>query len=296
MSRFYHINPKDTEIIEQPIFLFLYSKGTSNAYRLPLHSHEYTEIFYFTKGDGIMLYKDKSVPVKKNDLIIINSHTEHTEQSNAVAHKPKRTTYIWYNVISVANDFPFNGESHFKDEILHISYGTPKNKANEVFKALEKLFVNKPPYYTAQANVLLQELFIELRSRLSSQKPPLQQTDDVAFIKNYLDENYEKDVNLNQLAKLVFVSKTHLINKFKERYELTPIQYLIEMRIRRAKALLRDTTKSITDIACMVGFNDSVYFSSVFKKQVGVTPSAFRKVVDREDPLLVEKEEIFFKH
>ena len=293
VSRFYHIDPKDNEQIEQPIFLFYYSKGTSNAYRLPLHSHEYTEIFYFTKGDGVMHYKNKVVPVKKDDLVIINSRIEHTEQSNAVPSKPKRTTYIWYNVISVGNNFPFVNDNRPTDEIFHVSYGSPKNKAKEIFKDVEKLLTDKPPYYSAQVNILLQELFLELNTRFIAQNPTSHETDDLVFVKNYIDENYDKDINLDQLSKLVYVSKTHLINKFKERYGLTPIQYLIEIRIRHAKILLRDTTKSITDIACSIGFNDSVYFSAVFRKLVGVTPSYFRKVIDREDPLLAEKAEMY---
>jgi AraC-like DNA-binding protein len=68
----------------------------------------------------------------------------------------------------------------------------------------------------------------------------------------------------------------HLCRVFKQRHGITPLGYVNALRIERAKGLLADTTQSVTDVAGRLGFDNLAYFSRLFRKRAGQTPTAFR--------------------
>ncbi|MBO3696893.1 AraC family transcriptional regulator [Roseivirga sp. E12] len=102
------------------------------------------------------------------------------------------------------------------------------------------------------------------------------QIDAIIDVKNYIDCNYETDLNLDLLSKVRFISKYHLIRLFKKYYGLTPRQHLIDKRIQKSKEHL---TKGITvtEACFFVGFSSLSSFSALFKTKTGKTPSQFRK-------------------
>ena len=78
------------------------------------------------------------------------------------------------------------------------------------------------------------------------------------------------------------MSVSWFIRNFKEYTGTTPTQYLLSLRISNAQSLLESTSCNVTEIAEIVGYNNPLYFSRLFKKQNGVSPSLFRKQVQRE--------------
>jgi AraC-like DNA-binding protein len=95
-------------------------------------------------------------------------------------------------------------------------------------------------------------------------------------MREYLRLNYRKDLTLETLSLQFGLSKNHLIRVFSEAFGNTPIQYLISVRIEKAKLLLRERHNTITEIAAIVAFNDIQYFSRTFSKAVGMTPTQYR--------------------
>jgi two-component system response regulator YesN len=94
----------------------------------------------------------------------------------------------------------------------------------------------------------------------------------------YLHQHYHEESLLRlQIAEAVGVSKQHLDRIFRQELGLSINDYLNRLRIRRAQEYLANTTDDITLIAMRVGFNDSAYFSRVFRKLVGESPRVFRK-------------------
>lgn len=97
----------------------------------------------------------------------------------------------------------------------------------------------------------------------------------IESIKNYLTEYYHEDIDINQLANRFSVSRSYLMREFKKVTHLTVNQFLTNHRIDVAKTLLK--TQSVTDTAFAVGFNNSNYFSTVFKKITGQTPGQYQQ-------------------
>ena len=93
----------------------------------------------------------------------------------------------------------------------------------------------------------------------------------------YLHQNYSRHLSRQEIAGEVCVSEHYLSKIFRQEIGLTPRECLNRFRIVRAKELLCSTADSITSIAAQVGFDDSAYFSRVFRKYVGQSPKAYRQ-------------------
>lgn len=96
-------------------------------------------------------------------------------------------------------------------------------------------------------------------------------------IKNFLDQNYNSDISLDDLSKKFFVNKFYMSRIFKEQVGMTINEYLNNVRVTKAKQMLRFSDKTIADIGASVGIKDPAYFSRLFKKIEGISPDQYRK-------------------
>ena len=101
---------------------------------------------------------------------------------------------------------------------------------------------------------------------------------DISLVKSFLDEHYKEKLSLESVASHFFIDKHYLARLFKEHYGVTLVTYLQQVRITHAKRMLRFTDKSIEEIGLECGIGELNYFSRVFKKLEGVSPSEFRRV------------------
>lgn len=93
----------------------------------------------------------------------------------------------------------------------------------------------------------------------------------------YVDEHFSEHITLSDLAKNLGYSKQSLISNFKKLFNMTPVAYITDIRINNAKKLLLNTKKSVGEIASCCGFENTYYFSNVFKNHTGISPQNFRK-------------------
>jgi len=102
----------------------------------------------------------------------------------------------------------------------------------------------------------------------------------IKLAQNYIDENYLKQLTLEDVADYVHLSVYYFSHMFKKEIGMTFVEYVTEKKISKAQQLLLTTDLSISDIAREVGYWDSNYFGKVFKNTVGTTPSQYRKGVN----------------
>ncbi len=93
---------------------------------------------------------------------------------------------------------------------------------------------------------------------------------------SFIRRNYMNAITLDDIANAAMVSKSECLRCFRSRFELTPIQYLIQCRIEMSRHLLDNTELSVKDIAAKCGFEDAGYFGRLFRKRCGMTPAAYR--------------------
>ncbi|HWT27502.1 MAG TPA: AraC family transcriptional regulator, partial [Mobilitalea sp.] len=99
----------------------------------------------------------------------------------------------------------------------------------------------------------------------------------IANAKAFIEENYQKDISLDDASRSVDISPYYFSKLFKEETGENFIEYLTNIRIEKAKKLLQNRDLSIKNICVETGYSDPNYFSRIFKKQVGVTPTEYRE-------------------
>ena len=119
----------------------------------------------------------------------------------------------------------------------------------------------------------IMEKVIEFRDTVTGSK----YNDVICKAQDYIHSNYmERNISLHSVAKEVNVSPNHFSTIFSQETGETLINYVTRVRLEQAKVLLKTTNMRTVDIANEVGYNDTHYFSYVFKKNIGVTPKEFR--------------------
>lgn len=261
--------------------LYISKSKFENDWHSTAHFHPFTEIFFITDGKGAFYLNDQIVNVNKWDLIIINSNCLHTEKSS-LSDLPLE--YIVLGVDNLILNFPesyslTNNEQQIK---LYEIFNFSKDK-ELILRYFDKLIdeiENKEFNYEVICKSIL-NLFIThiIRSRTSLlfiEESQEKLNLECIKIKNYIDSHYSQNITLDFLSDLTYMNKFHLVHTFTKQIGLSPINYAINKRIQEAKNLLATTSYSIRDIASIVGFSNSSYFSQMFKKVAGITPKNFR--------------------
>lgn len=121
-------------------------------------------------------------------------------------------------------------------------------------------------------------LFMAALMQETREKKPRTTSSASQYVLNaikYIQFNYSHDISIDDVAKSVGVSRSHLYRVFMSNVGKSPIDYLTEYRINEACNLLRTSNLSIAEVAISVGFFDQFYFSRVFKKAMGLPPSKY---------------------
>lgn len=102
-------------------------------------------------------------------------------------------------------------------------------------------------------------------------------------VEKYIDENFEKNITVSEIARSIGVSLSYLSRVYKEQTGMTLIQFINEKKLEKAKQYLCETDYKVYEIADLLGFENATYFSSFFKKNTGVSPKEYGDSIKRED-------------
>ena len=251
------------------------SKYEGDWHSLP-HTHQFTELFYVLHGEGVFYIEREKVPVKTDDLIIINPNVEHTEKT--FPNNPME--YIVFGVEGLAFSFPEHDLAYGRGYSFY-SYGSDKNQFINFAQLMMHEFQDKKPGFEKVCHGLLEVLlvYISRKQKLSViSESSFQLSKECAIAKRYIDTNYAQDITLDSLADLTHINKFYLAHSFTECIGQSPISYLTERRLAACKELLSSSNLSVTQIANSAGFSSQSYFSQIFNKKVGMSPRQYRKL------------------
>ncbi|MBS4803475.1 MAG: helix-turn-helix transcriptional regulator [Clostridium sp.] len=261
--------------------LYISKSKFENDWHSTAHFHPFTEIFFITNGQGTFLLDDKIVKVTKWDLIIINPNCLHTEKSS-LSDVP-----LEYTVLGVDNlllNFPesyslIDNDRQIKQYIIKNCF-RDKDVILDYFDRLILEVEHKAFNYELACKSML-ILFITHIIRTTTSSLFIEESQEkinleCMKIKNYIDAHYSQNITLDFLSDLSYMNKFHLVHTFTKEIGVSPINYVITRRIQEAKNLLATTNYSIRDIASIVGFSNSSYFSQMFRKVSGVSPKSYR--------------------
>ena len=237
------------------------------------HTHNCSELFYVIEGQGQFLIENQTYPVSVNDLVIVNPNVLHTE----ISYNSSPLEYIVLGVEGLELSTKSEG-----DNINHciINFQNIKDTILLYLQNMMTEIETKNPGYNIICQDLMEILIVLLgrQTNFSTMLTPVNKKPNRLSIatKKYIDTHYQENITLDQLAEIAHVSKYHLAHAFADEYNISPINYLISKRISEAEHLLKTTTFSLSFISNTTGFSSSSYFTQMFRKHTGFTPSQFR--------------------
>ena len=132
--------------------------------------------------------------------------------------------------------------------------------------------------YEDMISLHMHHIFISINRYIKEGRETKSDTiSDVERATHYFKENYNKQISIEQYAEEHLMSVNWFIHSFKNVMKMSPMQYIIALRISTAKGYLENSTKNIAEISYEIGYENPLYFSRLFRKNTGMTPTEYRK-------------------
>lgn len=153
---------------------------------------------------------------------------------------------------------------------------------NQILQRLIFIFTENHPSKDIFADMLLQELIIRILQTESKsiylKKSYTQPNNDrISFVLNFIRENITEDLTIELLSEKAYMSESNFYRTFKQETGSTPIDFIIEERLKLAESLLRDPKMSVKEAFMASGFNSFSYFCRIFKKKKNLSPTEFKE-------------------
>jgi len=164
---------------------------------------------------------------------------------------------------------------------LNHSYSMTPDNPVPLYRVLSEMFKDwgkQQPLVSLRVRTLLYQFAHELLQQMQKQGASSAKRDLTAQVAAIIHEHYAESITLESLSESLNYSVPHLSSNFKIRTGLSPIDYLIKVRIDKAAALLLETDATLKEIAVGVGYQDPSYLSRMFKKHKGIPPIRYREV------------------
>lgn len=227
-----------------------------------MHSHETWEIIYQVTGKNRSQIGDKAFDIGSGDVLIIPPGVLHDGKSDEA----------YTDMYIQAKGLDFHSASVIHDYDGHIL---------ELFNMIHKSFWQKGTNYSNICDAVLWAICQYIKKYIAADYKHA----FVYALENYIYENISNSAfKISQLCQRCGYNIDYLRRSFLEETGKTPHQYLSDLRLSLSKKLLlQETFVSVEDVAEKCGFADSFYFSTLFRKKIGMTPSAYRKKALRTD-------------
>lgn len=246
------------------------ARYTGDWHSVP-HTHSYAELFYVVGGEGHIQIDHELYPVSQRQLVIINPNITHTE----VSRNASPLEYVVLGIEGLELSLDLANESHF--QILD-----PQDTGG-IYSCIQSILQEshaKLPGSDTICQAYMEILVTRLMriTDFSLNRDPLPSSNNqCAVVRRYIDAHFKEPLTLDKLAQVANVNKYHLAHSFKEEFGISPITYQLHRRIEESCYLLRQTDMTLAEIARILGFSSSSYFSQLFRKYRHQTPSAYRR-------------------
>ncbi len=248
------------------------AKYTGDWHSVP-HTHSYAELFYVVGGMGHIQIDQELYPVSARQLVIINPNVIHTEVSMNAAP----LEYVVLGIEGLELSLNLNQESRFKILDHHDAdniYTCIRNILQETHSELP----GSETICQAYMEILVTRLMRSTDFALNKNPRP-SSNNQCAAVRRYIDAHFKESLTLDKLAEIARVNKYYLVHSFTAEFGISPITYQLNRRIEESCYLLQQTDMSLAQIAQILGFSSSSYFSQIFRRYKGMTPSEYRKGV-----------------
>lgn len=242
-----------------------------------LHSHSHYEIYFLISGTRKFFLNDKMYNISAPCLIVITPYT---------MHKTEGTGFSRININVAPSSLSQYQTKLLKDLSGKIISLSDKN-AETIFPILQQaldISTMQDKYVSDRLSALFGYILciLEKTDKNKTFEPVKAKTEKVSplalKIIDYLSAHFTEDISLDTLSEKFYISKATLCNCFKKAMNCTMGEYVMRLKLNKAKQLLSSTKKSMEEISALCGFSSAAYMGLIFKSKVGLSPLQYRKL------------------
>lgn len=268
------------------------------------HYHDFVELIFIIQGKGIQVVEEHEYQVAAGDVFVLQGNQKHYFKDASqveivnVMVDDFRNPEIIPNIVRQLEGYKalfilepnYRTRHHFKNKLrlnreeltsIELTLNAMFHEQNDQNVGFEIVLANR-----------LQELIVILSRHYTS----IGATEARSLVRlgkvlEYFENNPDEKIYIEDMASLANMSKRNFQRIFKRALGLSPVNYLTQIRLQKARKLLRETELQIIDISALTGFTDSNYFIKCFKQSFGTTPYKFRmqfkdhKKIDKKQKL-----------
>ncbi|HBQ65062.1 MAG TPA: AraC family transcriptional regulator [Clostridiales bacterium] len=272
-----------------PFIIHTIERVFDASWSMDPNRHDYFEMVYMKKGDAVFHIAGQPVDLEPNDVVIIKPERLHKFivkspggcEFTVMGFKFENSPNTGYSEVSLEDFLNFVQGGEFGDYIT-----LRLNEKNEIISLLHRILREREhtePGSEFLNYLLIMEMFVLLSRALkmawedslrgkSSRVRPL-----IAQAIRYMESRYTEEISPGEVARYVFLSHSYFTRAFREVTGMSPLSYILKLRIDKAEQLLLDTELKVGEIAHQVGFSSQQRFCEIFRKQRGMTPLTCRR-------------------
>lgn len=257
------------------------------------HNHDFVELVIIMKGTGRFFINGQEHHVEEGNVILLNPGTWHYSLPEIGNNKGPKECYLAFTDVEYKNcPKGFLPLFHDYQVITELPEGLKKDiffLCNAIDKEANSCTTGR--YFMMKAYLIqvlcLMERF-QIQERISEKNLAEKKASGCEFksvnkkyvvqrIMDYMETHYQEKISLDRIAANMYLSSYYISKIFKSETGDTPINFLISLRMKKARELLdEDQNRSIQEIAAAVGYEDAYHFSKLFKKYFGLSPLYYK--------------------
>lgn len=265
------------------IFIIHAVTNKDHIYPTTYHAHDFVELSIVTSGQIRYTIEGEHYILKKGDVMVFNPGVHH--QALVDVHTTCTELHIGIGNLNIDCNAPNYMKSLSWPPIVAMK--KYENEFMQCCKEIEKEQRLRELGHSFMLKALVMKLILILyremdecshpQSLEASQFASRDKKVIVQSLIDYMSSYYMEDISLDNISKNMYLSPVYISKIFKEETGTSPINYLIQIRLEKAKQILENNRIPVNQVAKAVGYEDAYYFSKLFKKYYGVSPSAYAK-------------------
>ena len=229
------------------------------------------QLLYIAEGKAHFYFDKKEITVSKGNMILF---------------RPGESQIYYYYAKEKPESYWVHFTGNAVEQILkecnmpeseNIFWGGTSPDYQWLFRQMIQELQLRRVNYEDILRMMLQHVFLMINRYITEEKTTSTEVlNEIERATHYFNDNYNKSISIKDYAAKCHMSECWFINNFKKLTKYTPAQYLVSLRIVNAINLLDNTDYNVTDISVAVGYENPLYFSRLFKKHVGMSPTEYR--------------------
>ena len=232
------------------------------------------QLLYIAAGKGEFFFKGSGVPtiVTKGNMILFRPGEPQVYNYYAV----DKTEVYWVHFTGwKVEEYLMRYELPQEENVFYTGVSPDYPWIyNQIIRELQLQREN----YEEMISLFMHHIFLTINRYIKERRyTNNDRINDIERAVHYFKSNFNKPISIEQYASEHLMSVNWFIHSFRSIMKVSPMQYIVSLRIATAKGYLESSSKSIAEIANEVGYDNALYFSRLFKKRTGMTPSEYRR-------------------